>query len=159
MWMCAAQSTVRFKRNKDMAKEVIGKGWITVSAINDGKPGSPGSPGSPGEPGSDGYTVCATPSVIMLGIRKVSNTAYVADTTKNLRIPGECLPIDLYGCFGDDSFAIFNIKKSCSVSQNKTIIAKSSIFDRALDMISDSAITFPDLGAGHLSCPFVYIKF
>ena len=80
MWMCAAQSTVRFKRNKDMAKEVIGKGWITVSAINDGKPGSPGSPG---EPGSDGYTVCATPSVIMLGIRKVSNTAYVADTTKN----------------------------------------------------------------------------
>lgn len=81
--MCAAQSTVRFKRNKDMAKEVIGKGWITVSAINDGKPGSPGSPGSPGEPGSDGYTVCATPSVIMLGIRKVSNTAYVADTTKN----------------------------------------------------------------------------
>lgn len=66
-----------------MAKEVIGKGWITVSAINDGKPGSPGSPGSPGEPGSDGYTVCATPSVIMLGIRKVSNTAYVADTTKN----------------------------------------------------------------------------
>lgn len=83
MWMCAAQSTVRFKRNKDMAKEVIGKGWITVSAVNDGKPGSPVSPGSPGEPGSDGYTVCATPSVIMLGIRKFSNTAYVADTTKN----------------------------------------------------------------------------
>ena len=81
--MCAAQSTVRFKRNKDMAKEVIGKGWITVAAINDGKPGTPGSPGSPGEPGSDGYTVCATPSVIMLGIRKISNTAYVADTTKN----------------------------------------------------------------------------
>lgn len=66
-----------------MAKEVIGKGWITVSAVNDGKPGSPVSPGSPGEPGSDGYTVCATPSVIMLGIRKFSNTAYVADTTKN----------------------------------------------------------------------------
>ena len=66
-----------------MAKEVIGKGWITVAAINDGKPGTPGSPGSPGEPGSDGYTVCATPSVIMLGIRKISNTAYVADTTKN----------------------------------------------------------------------------
>lgn len=66
-----------------MAKEVIGKGWITVAAINDGKPGTPGSPGSPGDPGSDGYTVCATPSVITLGIRKVSNTAYVADTTKN----------------------------------------------------------------------------
>lgn len=66
-----------------MAKEVIGKGWITVAAINDGKPGTPGSPGSPGKPGSDGYTVCATPSVITLGIRKISNTAYVADTTKN----------------------------------------------------------------------------
>ena len=66
-----------------MAKEVIGKGWITVAAINDGQPGTPGSPGSPGKPGSDGYTVCATPSVITLGIRKVSNTAYVADTTKN----------------------------------------------------------------------------
>lgn len=81
--MCAAQSTVRFKRNKDMAKEVIGKGWITVAAINDGSPGRPGSPGSPGKPGSDGYTVCATPSVITLGIRKVSNKIFVADTSKN----------------------------------------------------------------------------
>lgn len=83
MWMCAAQSTVRFKKNKDMAKEVIGKGWITVAAINDGQPGTPGSPGSPGKPGSDGYTVCATPSVITLGIRKVSDTAFVADVSKN----------------------------------------------------------------------------
>lgn len=83
MWMCAAQSTVRFKRNKDMAKEVIGKGWITVAAINDGSPGRPGSPGSPGKPGSDGYTVCATPSVITLGIRKVSDTAFVANVSKN----------------------------------------------------------------------------
>lgn len=66
-----------------MAKEVIGKGWITVAAINDGQPGTPGSPGSPGKPGSDGYTVCATPSVIMLGIRKVSNKIFVADTSKN----------------------------------------------------------------------------
>lgn len=66
-----------------MAKEVIGKGWITVAAINDGKPGSPGSPGSPGKPGSDGYTVCATPSVITLGIRKVSDTAFVANVSKN----------------------------------------------------------------------------
>lgn len=83
MWMCAAQSTVRFKKNKDMAKEVIGKGWITVAAINDGQPGTPGSPGSPGKPGSDGYTVCATPSVITFGIRKVSNKIFVADTSKN----------------------------------------------------------------------------
>ena len=66
-----------------MAKEVIGKGWITVASINDGSPGLPGSPGSPGKPGSDGYTVCATPSVIMLGIRKVSNKIFVADTSKN----------------------------------------------------------------------------
>lgn len=66
-----------------MAKEVIGKGWITVAAINDGSPGLPGSPGSPGKPGSDGYTVCATPSVITLGIRKVSNKIFVADTSKN----------------------------------------------------------------------------
>ena len=89
----------------------------------------------------------------------MSHQDRIVHVKKNLRLPGECLPIDLYGCFGDDSFAIFNIKKGCSVSQNKMIIAKSSIFNRALDMISDSAITFPDLGAGHLSCPFVYIKF
>lgn len=66
-----------------MAKEVIGKGWITVAAINDGQPGPPGSPGSPGKPGSDGYTVCATPSVITLGIRKIRDKIFVADTTKN----------------------------------------------------------------------------
>lgn len=66
-----------------MAKKVIGKGWITVAAINDGSPGLPGSPGSPGKPGSDGYTVCATPSVITFGIRKVSNKIFVADTSKN----------------------------------------------------------------------------
>lgn len=77
--MCAAQSTVRFKRNKDMAKEVIGKGWITVAAINDGKPGSPGSPGSPGKPGSDGkdaLTVSVSPEVIVLHAVKVSNSNY-----------------------------------------------------------------------------------
>lgn len=52
-----------------MAKEVIGKGWITVAAINDGKPGSPGSPGSPGKPGSDGkdaLTVSVSPEIIVL---------------------------------------------------------------------------------------------
>lgn len=79
MWMCAAQSTVRFKRNKDMAKEVIGKGWITVAAINDGKPGTPGSPGSPGKPGSDGkdaLTVSVSPEVIVLHAVKVSDSNY-----------------------------------------------------------------------------------
>ena len=86
MWMCAAQSTVRFKRNKDMAKEVIGKGWITVAAINDGKPGTPGSPGSPGKPGSDGkdaLTVSVSPEIIVLQAVKKSNTLYdVSDSSK-----------------------------------------------------------------------------
>lgn len=62
-----------------MAKEVIGKGWITVSAINDGKPGSPGSPGSPGKPGSDGkdaLTVSVSPEVIVLHAVKVSDSNY-----------------------------------------------------------------------------------
>lgn len=77
--MCAAQSIVRFKRNKDMAKEVIGKGWITVAAINDGSPGRPGSPGSPGKPGSDGkdaLTVSVSPEVIVLHAVKVSDSNY-----------------------------------------------------------------------------------
>lgn len=62
-----------------MAKEVIGKGWITVAAINDGKPGTPGSPGSPGKPGSDGkdaLTVSVSPEVIVLHAVKVSDSNY-----------------------------------------------------------------------------------
>lgn len=62
-----------------MAKEVIGKGWITVAAINDGKPGTPGSPGSPGKPGSDGkdaLTVSVSPEVIVLHAEKVSDSDY-----------------------------------------------------------------------------------
>lgn len=69
-----------------MAKEVIGKGWITVAAINDGKPGSPGSPGSPGKPGSDGkdaLTVSVSPEIIVLQAVKKSNTLYdVSDYSK-----------------------------------------------------------------------------
>lgn len=69
-----------------MAKEVIGKGWITVAAINDGKPGTPGSPGSPGKPGSDGkdaLTVSVSPEVIVLQAVKKSNTLYdVSDSSK-----------------------------------------------------------------------------
>ena len=68
-----------------MAKEVIGKGWITVAAINDGKPGSPGSPGSPGKPGSDGkdaLTVSVSPEIIVLQAVKKSNTLYdVSDSS------------------------------------------------------------------------------
>lgn len=62
-----------------MAKEVIGKGWITVAAINDGQPGPPGSPGSPGKPGSDGkdaLTVSVSPEVIVLHAEKVSDSNY-----------------------------------------------------------------------------------
>ena len=50
---------------------VIGKGYITIAVIHDGVDGV------------DGYTVTATPSVITLGITKVSDTAFAADTTKN----------------------------------------------------------------------------
>ena len=50
---------------------VIGKGYITIAVIHDGVDGA------------NGYTVIATPSVITLGITKVSDTAFAADTTKN----------------------------------------------------------------------------
>ena len=50
---------------------VIGKGYITIAVIHDGVDGA------------NGYTVCAMPSVITLGINKVSDTAFAADTTKN----------------------------------------------------------------------------
>ena len=47
---------------------VIGKGYITIAVIHDGV---------------DGYTVIATPSVITLGITKVSDTEFAADVSKN----------------------------------------------------------------------------
>lgn len=50
---------------------VIGKGYITIAVIHDGVDGA------------DGYTVTASPSVITLGINKVSDTEFAADTTKN----------------------------------------------------------------------------
>ena len=50
---------------------VIGKGYITIAVIHDGVDGA------------NGYTVTAAPSVITLGIRKVSDTEFAADTTKN----------------------------------------------------------------------------
>lgn len=50
---------------------VIGKGYITIAVIHDGVDGA------------DGYTVTATPSVITLGIRKVSDTEFAADVSKN----------------------------------------------------------------------------
>ncbi len=53
---------------------VIGKGYITIAVIHDGVDGTDGA---------NGYTVTATPSVITLGIRKVSDTAFVANVSKN----------------------------------------------------------------------------
>ena len=53
---------------------VIGKGYITIAVIHDGVEGTDGA---------NGYTVTATPSVITLGIRKVSDTAFVANVSKN----------------------------------------------------------------------------
>lgn len=50
---------------------VIGKGYITIAVIHDGVDGA------------NGYTVCATPSVITLGISKVSDTGFAADVSKN----------------------------------------------------------------------------
>lgn len=48
-----------------------------------GDPGKDGVDGTDGVDGANGYTVTATPSVITLGINKVSDTAFAADTTKN----------------------------------------------------------------------------
>ena len=50
---------------------VIGKGYITIAVIHDGVDGA------------NGYTVTATPSVITLGINKVSDTEFAADVSKN----------------------------------------------------------------------------
>lgn len=50
---------------------VIGKGYVTIAVIHDGVDGA------------NGYTVCATPSVITLGISKVSDTEFAADVSKN----------------------------------------------------------------------------
>lgn len=50
---------------------VIGKGYITIAVIHDGVDGA------------DGYTVTATPSVITLGISKVSDTDFAVDVSKN----------------------------------------------------------------------------
>lgn len=48
-----------------------------------GDPGKDGVDGTDGVDGANGYTVTATPSVITLGIKKVSDTEFVADVSKN----------------------------------------------------------------------------
>lgn len=48
-----------------------------------GDPGKDGVDGIDGVDGANGYTVTATPSVITLGISKVSDTEFAADVSKN----------------------------------------------------------------------------
>lgn len=48
-----------------------------------GDKGDPGKDGVDGVDGANGYTVTATPSVITLGISKVSDTEFAADVSKN----------------------------------------------------------------------------
>lgn len=48
-----------------------------------GDPGVDGTDGVDGVDGANGYTVTATPSAITLGIKKVSDTEFVADVSKN----------------------------------------------------------------------------
>ena len=51
--------------------------------LTGGVPGDKGDPGVDGVDGANGYTVTATPSVITLGIKKVSDTEFAADVSKN----------------------------------------------------------------------------
>ena len=55
---------------------VIGKGYITIVIIHDGVDGVDGA---------NGYTVTATPSVITLGINKVSDTAFLLTRRRTTR--------------------------------------------------------------------------
>ena len=134
MWMCAAQSTVRFKRNKDMAKEVIGKGWITVAAINDGKPGSPGSPGSPGKPGSDGkdaLTVSVSPEVIVLHAVKVSDSNY---NVKNFSTAQARIAVFRGGTNVSPQCALSDVKQQyCRAAASGLTISITSVSQNVVD--------------------------
>lgn len=58
---------------------VIGKGYITIAVVNDGAQGPQGPQGKPGNDGVDGLTVSATPSAIVLPVKKTGDTTFVAD--------------------------------------------------------------------------------
>ena len=151
--MCAAQSTVRFKRNKDMAKEVIGKGWITVAAINDGKPGSPGSPGSPGKPGSDGkdaLTVSASPEIIVLQAVKKSDTLYdVSDYSKaKAQITVRRGSKDV-----SSQCALRDIKQECCIASVSRLTI--SIIDMRAQKIDGMIIPFTD---GRVTATVNYVE-
>lgn len=58
---------------------VIGKGYITIAVVNDGAQGPQGPQGKPGNDGVDGLTVSATPSAIVLPVKKTGDTTFAAD--------------------------------------------------------------------------------
>lgn len=58
---------------------IIGKGYITIAVVNDGAQGPQGPQGKPGNDGVDGLTVSATPSAIVLPVKKTGDTTFVAD--------------------------------------------------------------------------------
>lgn len=136
-----------------MAKEVIGKGWITVAAINDGKPGTPGSPGSPGKPGSDGkdaLTVSVSPEIIVLQAVKKSDTLYdVSDYSKakaqitvrrgSKDVSSQCI--------------LRNIKQECCIASVSRLTI--SIIDMRAQKIDGMIIPFTD---GRVTATVNYVE-
>lgn len=61
-----------------MAK-VLANGQITIAVVNDGAQGPQGPQGKPGNDGVDGLTVSATPSAIVLPVKKTGDTTFAAD--------------------------------------------------------------------------------
>lgn len=55
---------------------IIGRGYITIAVVNDGEQGPQGEKGNDGV---DGLTVSATPSAIVLPVKKTGQTEFAAD--------------------------------------------------------------------------------
>lgn len=136
-----------------MAKEVIGKGWITVAAINDGQPGTPGSPGSPGKPGSDGkdaLTVSVSPEVIVLHAVKKSDTLYdVSDYSKaKAQITVRRGSKDV-----SSQCALRDIKQECCIASVSRLTI--SIIDMRAQKIDGMIIPFTD---GRVTATVNYVE-
>lgn len=136
-----------------MAKEVIGKGWITVAAINDGQPGTPGSPGSPGKPGSDGkdaLTVSASPEIIVLQAVKKSDTLYdVSDYSKaKAQITVRRGSKDV-----SSQCALRDIKQKCCIASVSRLTI--SIIDMRAQKIDGMIIPFTD---GRVTATVNYVE-
>lgn len=136
-----------------MAKEVIGKGWITVAAINDGQPGTPGSPGSPGKPGSDGkdaLTVSVSPEIIVLQAVKKSNTLYdVSDYSKaKAQITVRRGSKDV-----SSQCTLINIKQECCIASVSRLTI--SINDMRAHKIDGMIIPFTD---GRVTATVNYVE-